>query len=313
MLLFSCSVLTYTKMVMMEGICTVTGIWFSLIQLLLISSSVRSQSCPSYCLCNVQNAELNVTCYGNYSRDITQIAKQLPSNTVIFQYIANEMFVQLGSTDFSHLSPLKTLTIKDPGDHNLLTRKIHPMSGNVKLFNNVTMLQALSININWEMNTVLPDLFKGLTNLQKLDLSNTRLMNIDNLIESLQGLRDSPNLRILNLWNIKTLEHSSANLQLALNKLLKPLNESKLEELNIGYNAFRSVSPGLLQYAPKLKRIIVRNNVLIPILTSSLMTEVLLRPFLEEADFSEQGFTPETDRPMPDSGHSLSHLPGIRT
>ena len=160
------------------------------------------------------------------------------------------------------------------------------------MFSNLVNLKALAININWKMEKQLPDIFKGLGSLEILDLSNTRLMNIDNLIVSLQGLRNNTNLKELHLWNIKTMEHSALRLKFELDKVLEPLTKSKLEVLNIGYNAFGSINPGILQHTPYLKHFIARNNVLLPMITSSIMTEILLHKNLEVADFSEQGFRP---------------------
>ena len=263
---------------------------------------------PQECNCTeINDAGLNITCLG---QDIVNITQQLPPNTVEFHYVALEMFVQLADTNFSHVPNLRNLTIRDPLDDNVLLRKIYWLSGNDKVFQCLDKLQTLAINVNWEMTTRLPGIFRGLTSLETLDLSNTRLMNIDNLIESLQGLRNSTKLTVLNLWNIKTSAYSS-NLELDLGKVLEPLSETKLRVLNIGYNAFRSVRPGILQYAPQLKQIIVRNNALIPILTSSLMTEVLLHTTLEEADFSEQGFRPTDDAYRPSIQRNMDIPPEL--
>ena len=112
-------------------------------------------------------------------------------------------------------------------------------------------------------------------------------MNIDNLIVNLQGLRNNTNLKELNLWNIKTLKYSAPGLDFELDKVLEPLSNCTLETLNTGFNAFHLIKPALLQYAPHLKQFIVRNNILLPIVTSSTITEVFLHKTLEVADFSE--------------------------
>ena len=262
--------------------------------LITVVPIITSQPCPESLLRNctcfaTANAQLNITCEGN---DIVNITNQLPPNTVFYQYKAMELFVNLEMTDFSHVPQLETLSIQDIGDYNILWRKISPIAGDAIMFSNLAKLKVLVININWEMETQLPDIFKGLVSLETLDLSNTRLMNINNLILSLQGLQNSSNLKELNLWNIKTMEHSAPGLEFDLDKVLEPLSNITLETLNIGYNAFRYIKPGLLQYAPHLKRIIARNNVLLPISTSSILTEVYLHKTLEVADFSEQGFRP---------------------
>ena len=269
----------------------------SIIMMFLTRITTLEHYCPEtlveYCSCSkMPDSELNITCHGS---DIVKITKQLPPDTVVFKYIAKEFSVNLGSTDFGHTPHLRELIIKDPEDFDILVRKISPMSSKASMFGKLSHLQRLCININWEMEEKLPDLFKGLIALEVLDLSNTRLLNIDHLIDSLQALQKSPNMTILNLWNIKTLEHSAKNLEFPLDKVLELLSESKLEVLNIGYNAFRSVTPGLIKYAPRLKCLIVRNNILIPMISSTLMTEVFLHKKLEEADFREQGYRPAID------------------
>ena len=258
-------------------------------------------SCSSwilqYCTCESTGDLINVICRGY---DIVNISQQLPENTALFQYTAMELVVKLCSADFSHLMHLKTLAVQDPGDyHKIVERNIYPLENCTLMLGNRTKLQELRININWHTaETKLPDLFKGMKNIKVIDLSNTRWLDIDNLIESLQALRNYTDMKVLDLWNIKTMQHSAPNLNFELGKVLEPLSGSKLEVLNIGYNSFRSIDPGIIQFAPSLKKLIVRNNVLIPILTSSIMTEVLLHRSLEEADFSEQGFRPVNDNPI---------------
>ena len=249
-----------------------------------------------FCTCDPIGDFYDITCRGY---DIVNISRQLPANTARFQYTAMEVIVYLGSADFTHLMHLKTLAVQDPGDfHKILERKIYPLEKGALMLGNRSSLLELRININWQTQTKLPDLFKGLENLEVIDFSNTRWLDIDILIDSLQAMRNYTNMKVLNLWNIKTMQHSSSNLKFELGKVLEPLSNSKLEVLNIGYNSFRSVSPGLIEFAPHLKKLIARNNVLIPILTCSLMTEVFLHKALEEADFSEQGFRPVSDSPI---------------
>ena len=257
-----------------------------------------------YCTCHPIGDFYDITCLGY---DIVNISRHLPANTAQFQYTAMEVIVYLGSADFTHLMHLKKLAVQDPGDyHEIVERKIFPLENGTFMLGNRSCLQELRININWQTQTKLPNLFKGFENLEVIDFSNTRWLNIDILIDSLQAMRNYTKMKVLNLWNIKTMQHSSPNLNFELGKILEPLSNSKLEVLNIGYNSFRSVSPGLIEFAPHIKKLIVRNNVLIPIITCSLMTEVVLHKALEEADFSEQGFRPVSDNGI-DTFYSNAH------
>ena len=244
----------------------------------LTKSTDQLSSCSpellQYCTCDPIGYLYDVTCRGY---DIVNISRQLPANTAGFQYTAMEEIVYLGSADFTHLMHLKTLAVQDPGDyHKIWERNIFPFEKGTLMLGNRSSLQELKISINWQTQTMLPDLFKGLENLEVIDFSNTRFLDIDILIDSLQAMRNYTKMKVLNLWNIKTMQHSAVNLNFELGKVLEPLSNSKLEVLNIGYNSFRSISPGLIEFAPHMKKLIVRNNVLIPIVTSSLMTEVLL-------------------------------------
>ena len=272
--------------------------WIIISLLTLTLNSATNDLCPeqlvSNCTCSgtSSSSQLNIACHGY---DVVHISHLLPENTARFTYVAHEQFVQLGNTNFSRIPTLEALTIKDCGDYNVLVRRIYPTERDDDMFAHLSELRELSINVNWEMERKLPNLFANLTKLEVLDLSNTRLINLDSLFVSFEGLRESLNLTILNLWNIKTMQHSSVNLELNLRKLLEPLSRSKLEVLNLGYNAFRTITPGIIEFAPNLRRLIVRNNVLIPVVTSSLMTEVVLHKSLEEADFSEQGFRPRQE------------------
>ena len=247
-------------------------------------------SCPEDCQCSDSFTEqLEVVCKG---KSLSNITSQLPPHTVTYQYEAQEQVVDLGGTDFSHLTSLESLQLTSRFDHIILDRvvkEIHPHQQRV--FWPLQNLTELRININWEVNTSLPELFSKAESLQVLDLSNTRKLYYTNLQSTLVGLENSTVFRSLNLHNTQTLEHLRNGFTLDLRDLLDPLKDCPLEELDISYNALRTIIPGLISKAPKLKKLIASNNLIIPLITGSFFMEVFLHPNIQEVDFSKQGFS----------------------
>ena len=267
-------------------------------------------SCPADCQCSyTSTAQLAALCKGYSLRNVTA---QLPTDTVIYQYEAHEKEVNLGGTNFSHLASLESLQLTSPFDTLVLTRSIknilHPQQ---KVLWPLQQLKELRINVNWELETALPDLLKESAKLEILDLSNTRRLDYSNLIGTLAGLENSSCFRSFNLRNTQTLEHLHNGFTLDLNELLEPLKNCPLEELDISYNALRTIGPGLISKAPRLKKLDASNNILMPLLTSAISMEVLLHPSIIEVDFSEQGFSEYKESSATNTtGTQVKRLPG---
>ena len=247
-------------------------------------------SCPKECRCSyTSTAQLTVFCKGE---SLSHVTSKLSADTVIYHYEAHEEEVNLGGTNFSHLTSLESLHLTSPFDNIVLSRKIkeilHPHQ---KVLWPLQKLKELRISVNWELGTALPDLLRESENLEILDLSNTRKLDYTNLKGTLAGLENSSSFRILNLQNTQTLEHLHNGFTLDLSELLEPLKNCPLEELDISYNALRTIRPGLISKAPRLKKLDASNNLIIPLLTSALSMEVLLHPSIIEVDVSEQGFS----------------------
>ena len=252
-------------------------------------------SCPTDCQCShTSTAQLDVVCKG---ASLSYITSQLPPQTVMYKYEAQEQEVDLGGTNFSHLTSLKSLHLTSRFDDLLLDRiikEIHP--DQQRMFWPLQKLKELRININWELRTALPELFSKAEGLEVLDLSDTRKLSYKNLQHTLVGLKNSTSFRSLNLHNTQTLEHLFNGFTLHLLDLLDPLKDCPLEELDISYNALRTIIPGLISKAPRLKKVIASNNLLVPLWHGAFFMEVFLHPNIEEADFSKQGLSPGTLR-----------------
>ena len=251
-------------------------------------SALSHDSCPADCRCSyTSTAQLVVFCNGE---SLSHVTSQLPADTVIYQYEAHEKEINLGGTNFSHLGSLESLQLTSPYDHLVLKRRIIeiPVSQQ-KVFWPLPKLKELTININWKLGTVLPDLFITLDKLETLDLSNTRILNYTNLKNTLYGLENSTSFKRLNLQNTQTMEILSNGLNLNLTDLLDPLKHCSLQELDISYNALRTVIPGIISKAPKLRKLDASNNLMTHLLSGSFFFEVLIHPALVEVDLSEQG------------------------
>ena len=244
-------------------------------------------SCPTDCQCSYTSTEqLDVVCKG---ASLSYITSQLPPQTVTYHYEAQEQEVDLGGTNFSHLTSLESLHLTSRFDDLLLDRvikEIHP--DQQKVFWSLQTLKELRININWELRTALPELFSKSERLEMLDLSDTRKLSYKNLQRTLVGLKNSRIFHRLNLHNTQTLEFLYNGFTLHLPDLLEPLKDCPLEELDISYNALRTIIPGLISKAPKLKKVIASNNLLVPLWHGAFFMEVFLHPNIEEADFSKQ-------------------------
>ena len=268
--------------------------------------ALSKASCPADCRCShTSTAQLVVFCRGKALRHVTS---QLPAETVIYQYEAHEREVNLGGTNFSHLTSLESLQLTSPYDQEVLNRIIKEIPVNQqKVFHPLTKLKELNININWKLGTVLPELFTTLDKLEVLDLSNTRILNYVNLKNTLYGLQNSTSFKSLSLQNTQTMDILSNGLILNLTDLLDPLKHCSLQELDISYNALRTIIPGLISKAPQLRKLDASNNLITHLLSGPFFFEVLIHPALVEVDLSEQGLG-EPKRSSSDSSSSLHEM-----
>ena len=247
-------------------------------------------SCPEDCRCsiiNISTSQLAVFCKG---KSLSHVTSQLPSNTVIYQYEAWEKEINLGGTNFSHLTSLESLHLTSPSDHTVWLQTINEiLLKHQRLLWPLTSLKQLKININWRLENELPKLFSKLNKLEILDLSNTRKLDYMNLRGTLRGLEYSTSLRVLNLGNTQTMYYHQNDLFLNLTDLLDPLKNCPLEELDISYNALMDIFPGLISKAPKLKKLDASYNMFTSLLWGPFFFEILIHPTLVEVNLSKQG------------------------
>ena len=245
-------------------------------------------SCPENCRCSsASTSQIAVFCKGE---SLSHVTSQLHANTTRYQYEAWEINVNLGGTNFSHLTSLEYLQLTSPYDQIVLRRFISKiLPEQQRVFWPLTKLKELKININWRLENKLPELFSKVNQLKVLDLSNTRWLDYMNLKNTLRGLENSTSLRLLHLGNTKILPEHPHDLVLNLTDLLDPLKNCPLEELDISYNALTDVVPGLLSKAPRLKKLDASNNLFVNLFGGPFFIEILIHPTLVEVDLSEQG------------------------
>ena len=81
-----------------------------------------NDSCPADCRCSyMSTAQLAVFCKGE---SLSHVTSQLPADIVMCQYEAHEKEVNLGGTNFSHLTSLEFMQLTSPYDHQVLKRII---------------------------------------------------------------------------------------------------------------------------------------------------------------------------------------------
>ena len=245
-------------------------------------------SCPEHCQCsNTSSSQLAAFCKG---KSLSHVTSQLPANTVIYQYEDREKEVNLGGTNFSHLTSLESLQLISPYDQIVLHRTINEiLLMQQRVFWTLTKVKELKISIQWRLENVLPELFSTLDKLEILDLSNTRKLNYMNLKNTLYGLENSTSLRVLKLGNTQVMSIHNDILFLNLMYLLDPLKNCPLEELDISYNALIDTVPGLISKAPRLRKLDASSNLLINLFGKPFFFEILIHPTLVEVNLSEQG------------------------
>ena len=276
-----------------------------LLHCIMCMSALSHDSCPADCRCSyTSTAQLVVFCKGE---SLSNATSQLPADTVMYQYEAHEEEVNLGGTNFSHLASLESLQLTSPYDHLVLTRRIIEIpESQQKVFWPLIKLKELKININWELRIGMPKMFYAFDKLKILDLSNTRILNYTSLKNTLFGFKTS-SLQSLNIQNSQTIEVLQNGLILNLTDLLDPLKHCSLQELDISYNALRTIIPGLISKAPKLRKLDASNNLMTQLISGPFFFEVLIHPALVEVDLSEQGLGKPKRNPS-DSSSSLHEM-----
>ena len=144
--------------------------------LCLILPQCMSELCPPGCTCVINGWQRMANCRGgSLSSILSSLTPEFTS--VIIKITANARNLQPQHFQpISHI-PLTQLAIDESWVNNV-------QSGT---FETLTRLEELSLRHNM-LSAISPDVFLGLSNLKKLDLSNNRIKNIENMLNSLYRL-----------------------------------------------------------------------------------------------------------------------------
>ena len=144
--------------------------------LCLILPQCMSELCPPGCTCMINGWQRMANCRGgSLSSILSSLTPEFTS--VIIKITANARNLQPQHFQpISHI-PLTQLAIDESWVNNV-------QSGT---FETLTRLEELSLRHNM-LSAISPDVFLGLSNLKKLDLSNNRIKNIENMLNSLYRL-----------------------------------------------------------------------------------------------------------------------------
>ena len=235
----------------------------------------------------------SIACYGEY--DLPDIVSVLPPYTQAFSYMAIDGFISLGEANFELLTELKILIFS--ASYYTDSEQLIIRPSEQKVFAPLAKLQVLKIHVLWYFDEPLDDLFQPLVNLEELDLSQTRVLNITNLHRALHGLNNSTTLKTINLSNMQ-MNGFGREIYSTLNLtwFLEPLQNCPIRHLQLANNLFKTIYPGIIRYAPHLEYIDVSHNFLLTyfsfdnvhLLEPAFLQETLLHKELQEIDFSYQ-------------------------
>ncbi len=245
---------------------TISFLAFASPEKLSISSAQHIACTARTCRCWRTSEGVEAFCTGG---NLTDIIQQLPSDTTRLEYnttidssawpayFLNPSMLSEQVT-FQRLSRLRHLTLATLP----LGSYVVGMSyiKNSEMFQGLRLLQHLEIHLAvCEFNA---DVLKPLQNLTTLDLSYTRYMTKATLASILSTVKEIP-VRILRLRNFQYPSLASADEFVDLrNDILRHLQGSRLEELDVSQNGLIIFSPGFTQFVPSLKRLICQDNLL---------------------------------------------------
>ena len=244
----------------------------------------------------------SIVCHGGDNPGLPEIVSVLLPCTQNFTYVSTQpSIVNLGGSNFEHLTKLQTLNITDNDGYSHIPSPFSSQS----VFAPLANLQVLKINVEWyfEEANPLDYLFQPLMHLEELDLSQTKHINITNLRQALYGLSNSTQLKTINLSNIQGLTYNIQGKEfeqystLNLTWFLEPLQNCPIRYLNLANNFFHAFYPGIIRYTPQLVHLDVSHNKLDDASLSgrdvyllfAFFFETLLHKRLLEVDFSYQG------------------------
>ena len=160
-----------------------------------------------------------------------------------------------------------------------------PLTYDSDTFIDFERMVNLSINIPLE-DINLGDMIANMPNLEKLDFSNTKGLSMTNMTNVMRYITNG--IRQLKLRNFQTIGAPGYNTSFDASVFF-PTNFSDLVELDLSYNGFGYVYPGIKQMVPKLQYLDASHNLLVNKNTFPVAFEVGMHPTLEILKIGHQG------------------------
>ncbi|XP_074034861.1 uncharacterized protein isoform X1 [Leptinotarsa decemlineata] len=185
----------------------------------------------SGCLCNEYDKILTI-CFGRESCTTLPIELNVTSEEVS---ILQTLISHIGPGDLDNIRQVKKLRIE--GNFNLSS--IAP-----RVFENFVKLENLSISFNLFLTALHEDTFVGLINLRRLSLIKNGFTNINYITHALSTST------VPALTELSINENKFSNIE---EKTFAPLNNSKLQELDLTFCQVEYLHPDSLVYLKKLR------------------------------------------------------------
>ncbi len=248
---------------------------------------------PLTCSCWRTPEGVEAFCNGG---DLNDVIQQLPSNITRLEYNTTNGVGDYysGRTTFQRLSRLRHLTLASPplGSYSVTPSYIYDSW----MFQGLHLLQHLEIHLAvLQFNA---DVLKPLQNLTTLDLSYTRYMNKATLASILRTVKEIP-VKTLRLRNFQHPNPVSAHQFVDLrHDILRHLEGSHLEELDVSQNGLIIFNPGFTEFVPSLKRLRCQENLLSggDDFWACSALDIMLHPELEVLELGYDAFSGKRNR-----------------
>ena len=243
-----------------------------------------------------QGESNSVTCIFQGLQDFPQLAF-LPNDTKeLLVIVPQESVAMVSELHINHLSNLEKLTLQPPSPRSEFCLFPAVMDGE-GVFDGLDNLKELAIHLY--MKIISPQLLRNLTSLQVLDLSYTRILDIDNLRAILRNINDARlPVHTLNLTAIRAVPYPSEFNSIDVrNDVYRHVSNLPLRTLDLRTNAVIEYQAGLMQFAPNIEKVSVEAslyfNILSPWEGVCAVMDLIMHPTLKEVFVS---FAPSTCR-----------------
>ena len=241
--------------------------------------------------CQFEEDSFNTTiCYVDFPVNVTGTLDHLDrKNTVSLKLVLRNYW----SGDYQFKNVVDLTLLKDMQKLQRLQIVVcmleyslrYNISFQANTFDNLKSLRKLRFNVPLAFMDA-SHIMKQLTNLRILDLSYTRAIGMEDMIEIIRSL--NPNMEELVLNNFQMIGNSNYNSTLDFDRFLTN-RFLKLKGINVRDNSLVNVLPGLYNKAPNLKVLDISRNIILDGSNVAFIFEALLHPSLVCLYMTDQG------------------------